>query len=82
MRHPTPWYLIGGMPYFSPAVLYLQPYTLRAHERLTLTCRILVQAGPVDGRTIDRQWQRFAEGDASGSRPIAPGAGSPARRPQ
>jgi hypothetical protein len=82
MRHPTPWYLIGGMPYFSPAVLYLKPYTLPAHERLTLKYRILVQAGPVDGSAIDRQWQRFAEGGTSGSRPIGPGAGSPARRPQ
>ena len=60
-RHPTPWYLIQGMPYFSPAVLYRSPYKLPARQSLTLKYRLLFQPGAVDCKAVDRQWQRFAE---------------------
>ena len=60
-RHPTPWYLIQGMPYFSPAVLYRSPYTLPAkqspdaevpHPAASPAARI--------GMRSKRQWQAFA----------------------
>lgn len=59
-RHPTPWYLIQGMPYFSPAVLYRSPYTLPAKKSLTLKYRILLQPGIADRDAIEKQWQAFA----------------------
>jgi hypothetical protein len=60
-RHPTPWYLIPDMPYFSPAVLYRAPYTLPAGKTLTLWYRILVHAGPVDRDATEAEWQAFAK---------------------
>jgi hypothetical protein len=59
-RHPAPWYLIPSMPYFSPAVLYLSPYTLPAGQSLRLKYRILLQPGPLDRSAAEREWQHFA----------------------
>ncbi len=64
-RHPTPWYLIQGMPYFSPAVLYRSPYTLPAAQSLTLKYRILLQPGVTDRDAIEKQWQAFASAGES-----------------
>jgi len=61
-RHPTPWYLIQGMPYFSPAVLYRSPHTLPAKGNLTLKYRIIFQAEAVDREAVEREWQAFAAG--------------------
>ena len=60
-RHPTLWYLLGGMPYFSPAVLYQEPYTLPARKSILLKYRIVFQPGPVDRDAAQRQWQQFAK---------------------
>ena len=60
-RHPTPWYIVRGMPYFSPAVLYQSPYTLSARRSITLKYRILLQLGPLNRKVVDEQWQRFAK---------------------
>jgi hypothetical protein len=59
-RHPTPWYLIQGMPYFSPAVVYRSPHTLPAKESLTLRYRMLFQPTAADRDAIEKQWQAFA----------------------
>jgi hypothetical protein len=59
-RHPTPWYLIQGMPYFSPAILYRSPYTLPARQNLTLKYRILFQPVAADRDAIEKEWQAFA----------------------
>ncbi len=60
-RHPTPWYLIGSMPYFSPAVLYREPYTLPAGKSILLKYRILFQPGPFERDAAERQWQQFSK---------------------
>jgi hypothetical protein len=60
-RHPTPWYLIGSMPYFSPAVLYREPYTLPARKSILLKYRIVFQPGPLDRGAAERQRQQFAK---------------------
>ncbi len=59
-RHPTPWYLINDMPYFSPAVLYKSPYTLPAKKSLTLKYRILLQPGGMEKAAVENQWRRFS----------------------
>jgi hypothetical protein len=59
-RHPTSWYLIKGMPYFSPAVLYKSAHTLPAKQSITLRYRILFQPGVVDGAAVEKEWQKFA----------------------
>jgi len=59
-RHPTPWYLIRDMPYFSPAVLYREPYKLPVRQSMRLKYRILIQPSAVDRNAAERQWQEFA----------------------
>ena len=58
--HPTPWYLVGKMPYFSPAVLYYRPYTLPAGKSLTLKYRLLFQPGLLDRSSAEAQFEQFA----------------------
>ena len=60
-RHPTSWYLIQGMPYFSPAVLFSSPYTLPAGKSFTLRYRLLFQPSAVDPAVVEKQWKQFAE---------------------
>ena len=60
-RHPSPWYIsFGGMPYFSPAVIFHKPHTLSAGDTLTLRYRILVHPGRGDPQVLDREYQDFA----------------------
>lgn len=61
-RHPTSWYLIQGMPYFSPAVLFGSPHTLPAGQAFDLQYRVLFQPAPVDPAAVEDAWKKFAEG--------------------
>lgn len=60
-RHPTPWYLIQSMPYFSPAVLYQSPFTLKAGAAMLLKYRILLQPIAVDPDAVEKAWQAFSQ---------------------
>ena len=66
-RHPTPWYLIPSMPYYSPAVLYLANHTLPAGQSLTLRYRILLQPRAADREALESAWKQFASETASDS---------------
>ena len=59
-RHPTSWYLINKMPYFSPAMLYHSPHTLARGQSMTLKYRIVFQPGPLDRDAAEKEWQQFA----------------------
>jgi hypothetical protein len=41
-RHPTAWFVIHDMPFFSPAPLFPRALDLKAGEKLTLNYRIVV----------------------------------------
>ena len=60
-RHPTPWYFVARMPYFSPAVLYREPYTLPSGKSIVLKYRIVFQPGPVDREATEKQWRQFSK---------------------
>ena len=67
LRHPSPWYVTKGMPYYSPAVLFRAPYTLPAGKSLTLRYRILIDAEAADTdrgerRRMKEAWESFIEG--------------------
>jgi len=47
-RHPSPWYVAAQMPYFSPALLFNEPYTLPKKQSLKLRYFVLVHAAPAD----------------------------------
>ena len=42
LRHPTPWYVNQGMPYFSPSPLFAKPLTLSAGGKLFLQYRVRI----------------------------------------
>jgi hypothetical protein len=62
LRHPTPWYVILGkdMRYFSPALLFYEPYTLPSGKTLTLHYRILIHPGRTDKDLMEKEWQKFS----------------------
>ncbi len=63
-RQPPQWHNIlnanGQFGYFSPAMLWSEPYSLAAGQRFTLRYRILVHPGRADHETIEKEWQSFA----------------------
>ena len=63
-RHPSQWHNIlaagGRFGYFSPAMLWSEPFTLPAGQSFTLRYRILVHPGRADKETIEKEWQAFA----------------------
>jgi type 1 glutamine amidotransferase/HEAT repeat protein len=63
-RHPSPWHNIlaagGRFGYFSPAMLWSEPFTLAAGQRFTLRYRVLIHPGRADREAIEREWQAFA----------------------
>jgi hypothetical protein len=59
LRHPSPWYVEKGMPYFSPAVLFNKPYTIAARESLELWYRILIHPGRVDKKILEKECEAF-----------------------
>jgi len=61
LRHPSPWYVAKGMPYFSPAVLFNKSYTLAAGKSLTLRYRILIHPGRADKDILKSEWNAFSE---------------------
>ena len=61
LRHPSPWYIARGMPYFSPAPLFNKPYTLPAGKSLTLQYRIWIHPGRADPDLsgLEGEWKSF-----------------------
>jgi hypothetical protein len=63
-RHPSQWHNVlaakGRFGYFSPAMLWSEPYKLAAGQRFTLRYCILVHPGRGDKAAIEKQWQAFA----------------------
>ncbi len=60
-RHPSPWYIAKGMPYFSPAILYNKSLTLKKAETLNLKYRIIVHPGLGDAKMLDEEFKTFAK---------------------
>lgn len=59
LRYPNCWYANQGMPYFSPAVLFKEPYVLPAGKSLSLRYRIYVH-GHADTPAIEKAWKEFS----------------------
>lgn len=59
LRHPTTWYP-NEMPFFSPALVFAEPYTLGAGKTLTLRYRVLVHSEPMDKDALEKTWKTFA----------------------
>ena len=61
LRHPSPWFIVKGMPYFSPAFLFNKPYTLKKSKSFTLKYRVLVHPGLADKEMLDGEFKEFAK---------------------
>jgi hypothetical protein len=59
LRHPSPWWLGRSITYFSPALLFHEPYTLPAGKSLKLRYRILIHSGKVNKDMIENQYKTF-----------------------
>jgi type 1 glutamine amidotransferase len=65
LRSPAPWYVTmdPAVPfaYFSPAVLYYEPYVIAAGQALRLRYRVLVHPGAGDKQTLEGEWREWRE---------------------
>lgn len=69
LRHPAPWYVSMDTKtpfgYFSPAILFNEPYTLKAGKSLDLKYRIVIHPGEISGSTIEREWEEFVASNST-----------------
>ena len=65
LRHPSPGFVIMDpkvpFGYFSPALLFNQPYILPARKSLTLRYRVLIHPGRADKNLLEREWKSFSQ---------------------
>ena len=59
LNNPTPWWLSASMPFFSPAIIYYKPYTLKALSTLTLNYRILIHTEYQEKEMFEEIWSAF-----------------------
>ncbi len=65
LRHPSPGFVIMDpkvpFGYFSPALLFNEPYTLLAGKSLTLRYRVLIHPGRADKNLLEGEWKSFSQ---------------------
>ncbi len=59
-RHPTKWFIVTGMPYYSPAFVFDRGMKLKKGEELGYAYRIMVHAKAPEPRELDAEFNRFA----------------------
>lgn len=71
-RSPMPWYVYmdGPIGLIKTAFLFNEPFTLAVHEKLSLHYRALVHEGLGDKIALDKEFGRFAAGDAEKPNPF------------
>ncbi|MFD2256146.1 PmoA family protein [Luteolibacter algae] len=58
---PSKWYVGLGTNYMSPAILYDEPYELKAHQRLSLTYKVHVSSRALGQEEIEELWQSWTQ---------------------
>jgi len=61
LRSPSPWYVAKELTYFSPAILFNEPYTLKKGKTLLLKYCILIHGQKVDREFLNKQWFMYAK---------------------
>jgi HEAT repeat protein len=63
-RYPSQWHNVmeGNIPfgYFSPAMLWSEPYSMPAGANLMLRYRIVIHPGRTDRELVSSQWKQFS----------------------
>ncbi|MCD6303739.1 MAG: PmoA family protein, partial [Planctomycetes bacterium] len=67
VRHPSRWYVAIRsnrvlFNYFSPALLFKDPYTIPARKSITLRYRVLVSPRRLGAEALDAEWRAFCQG--------------------
>lgn len=60
LRSPPPWYVARELTYFSPALLFHEPYTLPKGKTLSLKYRVLIHGQKIDRESLNNQWISYA----------------------
>jgi len=83
LRHPSPGFVIMDpkvpFGYFSPALLFNEPYTLPAGKSFSLKYRVLIHPGRAEKNLLEGEWKSFS-GTADIQARIEPAQDSSARR--
>ncbi len=65
LRHPSPGFVIMDpkppFGYFSPALLFHEPYTLPAGRSFSLRYRVLIHPGRVEKNLLEAEWRSFSK---------------------
>ncbi len=59
-RFPTKWFIVKGMPYFSPAFVFDGPMPLTKDQKFRLFYRMKVHGSAPEARTLEADYQTFA----------------------
>lgn len=68
-RHPTCWYPNQDYPFFSPALLFDEPLTLKEGQTFTLRYRLWVHNAAVTPEALNAAWRAFV---AETEKPASP----------
>jgi len=60
-RDPNKWFIVSGMPYFSPAFVWDGPMNLAKDQTLPLFYRMKVHGSSPDAKSLDADFQAFAK---------------------
>lgn len=60
-RHPTKWFIVKGMPYFSPAFVFDGPMTLAKDQKISLFYRMKVHGSAPNAKALEADYQAFAK---------------------
>ena len=63
LNSPTPWYAIRSpvMSFFTPAVICLEPHTLKAGEKFTLRYRVIVHRERWNAEQLKKRYDQFVQ---------------------
>ena len=69
LRHPAKWYVVEGMPYFSPVSIHDAPHTIKAGESLQLQYRLVIQPEVVGADFAEQEWKRWSSTSGNTGQP-------------
>ena len=60
-RHPNKWFIVHGMPYFSPAFVFDGPMPLAKDQKLALRYRMKVHGSAPEAKALEADYRAFAK---------------------
>lgn len=60
-RHPTKWFIVKDMPYFSPAFVFDGPIALAKDQQLALYYRMKVHGSAPEAKALETDYRAFSQ---------------------